>query len=222
LNSTGAAVPNQNFQWELGDGTSSQDSSFTHVFNLPGVYSIKLKLNTDKACADSSNSQVEILDDPEASFSFTNTAIATYSFEATDTNLTSYLWNFGDGNTDTSFNVIHIYATNGSYPVTLEVSDTNTCVDSSSQSIQLENVGLGVLSNLGFVIYPNPSSGEVYLKNLNAEYGEMKIYDQLGKVISNIAISSAERQIELPILSVGTYIVEIRASSFYRSKLVVH
>jgi PKD repeat protein len=43
----------------------------------------------------------------------------------TDTTLqnhTSWLWNFGDGNTSTAQNPTHVYATEGSYTVTLDVA----------------------------------------------------------------------------------------------------
>jgi hypothetical protein len=52
------------------------------------------------------------------------------------TNATSYLWNFGDGNTDTSKNPVHTYSFTGTYQVTLTVG--NGCItNSTSISIQI-------------------------------------------------------------------------------------
>ncbi len=60
----------------------------------------------------------------------------TVTFANTSTNATSWLWNFGDGNTSTMQNPTHTYANSGSYTVTLQ--STNTCgMESSSQTIVL-------------------------------------------------------------------------------------
>lgn len=47
----------------------------------------------------------------------------------------SYLWNFGDGNTSTSANPLHIYNTAGTYVVQLNFSTTTGCSDSYLDTI---------------------------------------------------------------------------------------
>lgn len=63
---------------------------------------------------------------PQANFSFAQLASDNY-LEVTFTNLstssTDYLWDFGDGNTSTDFEPVHIYAAEGTYTVTLVSSD---------------------------------------------------------------------------------------------------
>jgi len=58
------------------------------------------------------------------------------TFTSSAVGLTSYSWNFGDGNTSTDPNPVHIYAVAGTYTATLQVSDDG-CVNSSTQMITI-------------------------------------------------------------------------------------
>ena len=60
------------------------------------------------------------------------------AFVNTSTNASSYVWNFGDGNTSTSAAPVHAYTTNGNYTVSLYA--TNNCGADSlvqSQAVQV-------------------------------------------------------------------------------------
>lgn len=63
-----------------------------------------------------------------ADFAADATSSCTSPFEVQfnnySSNATSYLWNFGDGNTSTLANPTHTYTTDGAYNVTLQVSST--------------------------------------------------------------------------------------------------
>src|SRR5690606_24650330 len=55
---------------------------------------------------------------------------------------TSYLWDFGDGNTSTAVNPVHTYTTAGNRSVTLVVTNSSNCTKSftKSQYIQVLQV----------------------------------------------------------------------------------
>ena len=62
--------------------------------------------------------------------SYTGTERAAVSFDGSksfdpDGSIVSYEWNFGDGNSGTGVNPTHIYLQNGTYTVTLEVTDND-------------------------------------------------------------------------------------------------
>lgn len=70
-------------------------------------------------------------------------------------NITSYLWNFGDGNTSTQENPNHTYQNSGSYTVSLTVSNGDLQdVKTRSNCIQVNTPSEPTLSN-GYVT-PNP------------------------------------------------------------------
>lgn len=58
------------------------------------------------------------------------------TFTDLSTGATSWLWNFGDGNTSTLQNPVHTYATLGSYTVTLTVFN-GACSHSITRTIRL-------------------------------------------------------------------------------------
>jgi len=65
------------------------------------------------------------------------------SFDATDSKdedgtLTEYMWDFGDGETGTNINEVHIYQQSGEYKVTLIVKDNS---DLTGEISALINVG---------------------------------------------------------------------------------
>lgn len=56
---------------------------------------------------------------------------ATFNFHNLSTNGTSFMWDFGDGNTSTAENPTHTYQNTGNFTVTLTVSGTGSCSSSN-------------------------------------------------------------------------------------------
>ena len=74
---------------------------------------------------------------PDASFTFSADCSGQVSFTDASTDVPqSWSWNFGDGNTSTLQNPTHTYAANGTYTVTLTVSNT-VGNDVSTQSVTI-------------------------------------------------------------------------------------
>lgn len=72
-----------------------------------------------------------------------------------DNGINSYSWTFGDGNSSSSQNPIHSFAADGSYTVTLTVTDTAGQTDSSSQTVSVSSGATGgsiELNTLGFKV----------------------------------------------------------------------
>lgn len=78
---------------------------------------------------------------PEANFSFSNGVTVDdfleYTFANLSTSATSYAWDFGDGNTSTDLDGFNIYPAEGTYTVTLTVSDDLGVVSIASQTIEV-------------------------------------------------------------------------------------
>ena len=80
---------------------------------------------------------------PVASFTYSPLAPQvndTIAFDAsgcsdTDGTIVSYVWDFGDGETSSSQNPTHAYALEGSYSVTLTVTDDDGLTDTTTASI---------------------------------------------------------------------------------------
>ncbi len=91
---------------------------------------------------------------PTASFTYnTNDLTVTFTDASTDLDgtITSWSWNFGDGNTSTTQNPSHTYATDGTYTVSLEVTDNDGATDFTSQDV---TVSSGGISEILLVVTP--------------------------------------------------------------------
>ena len=110
--------PMTDYEWDFGDGTTSnEDEPGSHAYDAPGLYTITLTACNMAGC-DTSSLQVEVLPLPVAGFEYAVEDL-TVVFTNTSTDALSYLWDFGDGITDTLDNPTHTYATGGTFVVTL-------------------------------------------------------------------------------------------------------
>ncbi len=111
----------------------------------------------------------------------------TINFDVSNSNATSYTWDFGDGNNDTQSNTSHSYAFPGTYTVTLSGSN-DECSGSDQITIVVEqgsDVGLNTIEGVNFSLYPNPTNAEfnIVIQTPEAQSFEVIIYDMLGKEI---------------------------------------
>jgi PKD repeat protein len=122
-----------------------------------------------------------------SSFNVSSISFLSATFSNNNTDLTSFIWDFGDGNTDTIQNpVIHTYATPGTYTVTL--TQTNACgTYTTSQVITITGIDqVGNFSSQLLKAYPNPSNGSTTVSYQMPESGEMQleIFNLLGERIA--------------------------------------
>lgn len=116
------------WQWNFGDGTTSNTQNPSHSYAAAGSYNVSLMVNSGSGSK--TYSSTVTVKSPEvplgASFSYTpglpTPGQAVNFTDASKGNPTSWQWDFGDGIKDTSENPSHIYAAAGSYGVTLTIS----------------------------------------------------------------------------------------------------
>jgi gliding motility-associated-like protein len=127
-------IPLTGYLWNFGDGTTSSSDSPNHIYSNAGVYTVTLTYTTSNGCTNTIiyPNAVMVGQKPIAAFAATPTnACASTPIVFTDHStgsITNWLWNFGDGITDTSKNPVHYYADTGYFPVTLVISN-NGCSD---------------------------------------------------------------------------------------------
>lgn len=111
--------------WTFGDGGSALAQNPTYTYTQSGTYTVCLV--TSNACGQDTFCQnvTIICPTPNSAFSFTNN---NQSFNFTDLstgNPTTWFWDFGDGNTSTVQNPVHVYSSLGTFNVCL--TTTNSC-----------------------------------------------------------------------------------------------
>jgi gliding motility-associated-like protein len=127
------------YEWYQVKTTSqtllSTSDNFSHQFNNPGNYNIKLEITGVSGCISSVTKSIT-LQKPSASFTVAGLTYGCLSGEATTfsasynsafDNAVSYEWDFGDGNIGTDKNTSHTYTSAGEYTVQLTVETDESC-----------------------------------------------------------------------------------------------
>lgn len=118
--------------WDFGDGTTSTIQNPSHNFGAGDSFVIRLNTITNKGCIDVLTKVIHPSGlAPDFSTIDTVTCLGrkvnfndkTYS----DAVITSWLWDFGDGNTSTQQNPIYTYPKKGLYDVSLRVTNARGC-----------------------------------------------------------------------------------------------
>lgn len=128
------------YEWNFGDGTTSTQADPVHTYSTAGTYSVTLRVtNTESGCQSERTRVIEIVDE-QADFSSSDTASCKnnpVSFSAINSNpsrIRSYQWFFGDGGTASGRNATYAYPNQGTYSVTLIITDINGCKDTMSKA----------------------------------------------------------------------------------------
>ncbi|WP_299458565.1 PKD domain-containing protein [uncultured Microscilla sp.] len=124
LQYTSAATNSVSWAWDFKDGTSAAAQNPLKTLSSPDNTVIH---NYEVVIANTSGCQATITKSYNVNFTFkgkclgTPTQFTDVSTSLTD-DLTSWAWDFGDGNTSTVQNPLHSYAAPGTYPVSLTVT----------------------------------------------------------------------------------------------------
>lgn len=152
--------------------------------------------------------------------SFTHNQVTTTATDAdvdfdasASTNATSYSWDFGNGTLGGGMNPTVTYDTNGTYMVTLTVTDK--CGNTDDTTIAVVVGGISIIENLynaEVSLYPNPTNGvfKVNVSNGSSDY-EVQVHDLSGRLIYRKAALSLQEEHTLDIgnKAAGVYTVKI-------------
>ncbi len=197
--------------WDFGDGNFSTDQNPIHQFSQTGLFEVCLTIITDDSCSDVSCQTVVVGDTSlsycQTDFSYTLQGSAIpeiiYAHFTDESNsnpgISSWFWDFGDGNTSTLQNPTNNYWLNnwGLNTVCLTIATTAGCVDSICKPVY---VGYDpCLVSLNYVVsdvtIPGGSNGEISL-NISGGSSPYQFFWSDGSTNQNL--------INIP---AGTYVV---------------
>jgi PKD repeat protein len=108
--------------WDFGDGNTSTEQHPEHTYTSGGTYTVCLTATND--LGSNTSCQTVIVDDvPLANFTFVVNGLTVDFTDASTNNPTSWLWDFGDGNTSTQQNPTHVYTNSDGYNVCLTATN---------------------------------------------------------------------------------------------------
>lgn len=213
------------YSWDYGDGNQGSGKISTHTYNGAGVYNVILTVTDFCGNTYSISETITSCTAPEALWSYqvvstTSSGMLVQFFGQNSTGATSYFWDFGDGNTNSSSSIpSHTYATPGLfYNVTLIV--TNSCEEKDTLSATLQSLSVGESNIQTFKVYPNPASELLNVESINYEGENLRysIYNILGALMrSDYLVNDEPAQIEISDLNSGVYFLKIESSKGIRT-----
>ena len=147
-NSTFPSGTITNWNWDFDDGNTSNLQNPSHNYTNPGPYNPILIITADNGCLDTISIPINIFSNPSSSFTVGNYSLndsvfgiergicefdnVTFIDNSTisNGNITSWNWDFGDGNTSSLQNPSHTYSPSGIFNVQLNLISDSGCVDS--------------------------------------------------------------------------------------------
>lgn len=149
---TNTSINGTTFHWDFGDGTT--DSQFDpppHTYAVEGTYVITLTVTNSQGCHDVATETVHVYGIPQPAIGAQNVCEG-MAAQFTDLTVTApgnpvqhWLWDFGDGGTDTVQSPQHLYAGGGTYTVTLTTT-TPYCAGTGTSSITVEPKPVAAIS----------------------------------------------------------------------------
>ncbi len=133
--------------WNFGDPPSGINNistlqNPTHTYIAAGTYQVSQVVTNTGGCQDTVIIPVLVHGLPTVDFTSTPGCVndSTHFVSSTFVNagaVISRLWNFGDGFTSPEIDPYHIYATSGTFTVTLTVTDTAGCINSKTHTVSV-------------------------------------------------------------------------------------
>jgi PKD repeat protein len=118
-----------NWYWSFGDGSYSDLKNPTHTYTTGGNYTVRLtSWNLAGTDSETKTAYIRVSGPPPQANFYANPldggVTLTVDFYDDSTGApTAWFWNFGDGDSSTEKNPVHIYNTPGNYTVSLTVSN---------------------------------------------------------------------------------------------------
>jgi gliding motility-associated-like protein len=131
------------YNWNLGDGTSSNSPTPVHMYTQPGTYYISLSFVTNHGCTGVAApiDSVIVYPKPQAIFTALDSTPCTSNMTELFTNLddsaAQFTWIYGDGSSDINNNVFHVHTYNatGQYTIQL-VASTPGCPNDTATLVR--------------------------------------------------------------------------------------
>ncbi len=148
---TNSTAPAANtYFWDFGDGTTLADTSLTtnptYTYPATGTYTVTLTVNKGSACAITFKKTITL---SSITANFTDNgpgcigvavSFIDGSTVSSNSSLTKWNWDFGDGGTAILQNLTHTYIASGTYNVKLVVTSAFGCKDSIIRQVVIQNL----------------------------------------------------------------------------------
>ena len=137
-----SSIPVVTWNWNFGDGATSNVQNPVHTYQNTGIYTVKLIVSNQNGCIDSIKKVVQVVPGPIADFTFSdiclnNSGIFNDASQSPASQfISNWLWTFHN-NSSTQQNSSNFYNTSGNYNVNLQVTTNNGCKNDVTKTIKI-------------------------------------------------------------------------------------
>jgi len=146
------------YNWDFGNGTTGTGATLTTTYNEVGMFDVTLTVTDDAGATNSVSTTVEIVavdnQQPTANpggpyKGFVDIIVVFNGFFSSDSDgkIVSYNWDFGDGGVGEGISPVYIYTEEGTYDVTLTVTDDTGATNTASTTINVVKGGAGAFGS---------------------------------------------------------------------------
>ncbi len=131
---TNTSIGASSYRWYFGDGDSSYFSTPIHSYDTAGTYIVSMVAISIWNCLDTSYDTIVVNNNPVVQF-YSDSACLTFNTSFVDSTLynpISWKWQFGDGDSSSIQNPVHLYGNDTLYRVTLAVENTFGCISTGT------------------------------------------------------------------------------------------
>ncbi len=145
---------------------------------------------------------------------------------AAQPNTTTYNWTVNNGTIQSgqgSKTVSILFTNKGAAKIFAQITDSNTCLDSTSLNISVQNVSVQNIDiNKELSIYPNPSKTLITISNKSKHLAgrEYRISNLVGQTLMSGKLNTEETQVNIESLSNGVYLLSIEGLNSQSIKVV--
>ncbi len=203
---------------------STNETTKSITVNSGGVYSVTTtNSNACNGVGTSATVTISVTPQPVANGSYTISNGNVVSFTNTSTNATSYDWDFGDFNSSSAANPLHVYPDNNPYTVTLTAKNG---ICSSTKTFNITTLNVEKIENNSFNVnlFPNPinENGTLEIELVENNNVTINIVDFKGSLVNTIAnnyLDAGKHSFNLNTteLENGLYFVVINANNAKRT-----
>lgn len=137
------------WQWDFGDGNTSNAENPNHFYSVADTFSVSLTSTNELGCSDSITKDVPVaVVNVNVNFSAivecNNSVVQFTNNSSSEDSIVSYEWNFGDGNTSTETSPTYDFQSFGNFTVTLTATTASGCQSSSSAFIGIPFIDVNI------------------------------------------------------------------------------
>ncbi|MES2780900.1 MAG: PKD domain-containing protein [Bacteroidota bacterium] len=225
-----------NIWWDFGDGTTGMGLNPIHRYTTTGIYAVKMIVQKDNV-KDSITKADFITLNPKPVSSFTTDITEVpkayqrkFKFTGTSNadSIIQYDWMINGTSVPAKASLLYTFPSNGTYPVSLTVTNNKGCSDEFVDSILIQDepdwptATKEVLVSERLAVSINVTQPLVTITRgmQSTEEATINILDITGRVVYQTKMNKGEAtlQVSTDALRPGAYIVELKSQSFTAAK----